>query len=82
MMEQMHLETTSKHRKDRKAFGSSQHGFTKRQSLLTKLIAFYNEMTVSLDNSRAVVVHYLSLSKTFDTISCNILKLTKYRLDK
>lgn len=48
------------------------------------LMAFYNEMTSLMNETRAVGVVYIDFSKGFDSISHNIVidKLTKYRLDK
>lgn len=42
---QIILEIIAKHRKDKWVIGSSQHGFMKRKSYLTDLVAFCNEMT-------------------------------------
>ena len=51
---------------------------------LTNLIAFYNEMTSSVDERRAVDVVYLDFSEALNTVSYSILidKLMKYRLGK
>ncbi|GAB0210093.1 mitochondrial enolase superfamily member 1 [Grus japonensis] len=67
-----------------KGIGSGQHGFTKGKSCLTKLIAFYDDMTSWVDEGRAVDVVCLHFSKTFDTVSHNILvsKLRKCGLDE
>ena len=45
---------------------------------------FYDEMTGSVDEGRAVDIVYLDFSKVFDTVSHQILieKKMKYRLDK
>ncbi|CAM5146443.1 unnamed protein product [Natator depressus] len=47
-------------------------------------IAFYDEITGSVDMGKAVDVIYLDFSKAFDTVSCSILasKLKKYGLDE
>jgi len=39
-MEQLILETISRHTKDKKIIGSSQHGFTKEKSRLASLMNF------------------------------------------
>ena len=64
--------------------GSSQHGFTEEKSRLNKLMAFYNEMTGSVDVGRAVDIVYLDSKKAFNTVSHNIPsdKPIKYGLDK
>lgn len=48
------------------------------------LIAFYNEMTSLMNETREEDVVYIDFSKGFDSISHNVVidKLRKYRLDK
>lgn len=48
VMEQLIPETTSRHMKDKKVIGSSQHGFMKGKSCLTNLIAFYNDASLQM----------------------------------
>ncbi|CAM4643947.1 unnamed protein product [Lepidochelys kempii] len=84
IMEQVLKESILKHLHERKVIRNSQHGFTKGRSCLTNLIAFYDEITGSVDEGKAVDVLFLAFSKVFDTVSHSILvsKLKKYGLDE
>ncbi|CAM4571986.1 unnamed protein product [Caretta caretta] len=84
IMEQVLKESILKHLEERKVIRNSQHGFTKGRSCLTNLIAFYDEITGSVDEGKAVDVLYLDFSKAFDTVSHSILvsKLRKHGLDE
>lgn len=54
------------------------------KTYIIDLIAFYDELTGSVDKERVVVVVYLDFSKAFKPVFCNILidKMMKYRLNK
>ncbi|GAB0205553.1 mitochondrial enolase superfamily member 1 [Grus japonensis] len=83
-MEQLILGVINKHVEEKKVIGSGQHGFTKRKSCLTNMIAFYDGMAGWVDEGRAVHVVYLDFTKAFDTVCYNILigKLRKCGFDE
>ena len=82
MIEQILLEDLSKHIKDQKPMRTSQHGFMKGKLRLANMKAFYNEMTVLVDEQRAADAVYCPLSQAFGAVSHHVLmdKLRNYGL--
>lgn len=83
MMEQVNLETLSRYIKGKKVSKSSQHGFNKGKSSLTKHISFYNEMAGLLHKRTIMDIVYLDFNNAFSTVSVKILpeKLLKHGED-
>ncbi|CAM5148340.1 unnamed protein product [Eretmochelys imbricata] len=83
IMEQVFKESILKHLEERKVTRNRKHGFIKGKSCLTNLIAFYDKITGSVDEGKAVDVLFLDFSKAFDSLpqySCQQVK--KYGLDE
>ncbi|KAK4824877.1 hypothetical protein QYF61_021084 [Mycteria americana] len=72
VMEQIILSAIMRHVQDNQVIRPSQRGFMKGRSCLTNLISFYDEVTLLVDEGKAVDV-YLDFSKAYDTVSHCIL---------
>ena len=68
-MEVIIKERLSDYLEENKILVQFQHGFRKKQSTLTNLIDFYEEVTKELDQGNKVDVVYLDFQKAFDEVS-------------
>lgn len=59
--------------KDEKVISNKKHEFTKGESCLTRLFAFYEKITGLVDEGRTADIVYLEFSKAFDSMSLMIL---------
>ena len=83
-MEQIILSAITRHVQDNQVIRPSQHGFMEGRSCLSNLVSFYDQVTLLVDEGRAVDVAYVDFSKAFDTILHNIVleKLAAHGLDR
>jgi len=68
---------------DTQGIRPSQHGFMNGTSCLTNLICFSDQVTLRVDERKAVDVVYLDFNKALDTVSNSFLleKLAAHGLD-
>ncbi|KAL2294014.1 hypothetical protein Nmel_007724 [Mimus melanotis] len=83
-MEWIILSVITQHMQESQGIGPSQDGFGKGRSCLINLICFYDQVTSTDDEGKAVDVAYLEFSKAFNTISHGTLleKLAAHGLDR
>ncbi|PKU38718.1 rna-directed dna polymerase from mobile element jockey- hypothetical protein [Limosa lapponica baueri] len=67
VVEQLILETISRHMKDQKIIRNSQHHFSKGKSCLINLLDFYDEKTMLVREGKAVDIVYLDFNKSWAT---------------
>lgn len=72
-MEQIFLSNITQHIQDNQGITPSLHRFMKGRSCLTQFISFCGEVTLLVNEGKAVDVAYMNFSKAFDTICHNIL---------
>jgi len=66
-MEQFIFSVLNGHVQNNQRIRPSQHGFMKVRSCLTNLISFSDQVTLLVDEGKAVDIVYLDFSKVFDT---------------
>ena len=68
MLESIIKDDIVKHLEKHKLIRSTQHGFMKRNSCTSNLLAFLEKITVAVDNGDAVDIVFLDFAKAFDKV--------------
>lgn len=72
-MAQILVTTLLQHMGNKAVVGDNQYGFTKGQSFMINLVAFYDVFRALVDRRRVTDVIFLDMCKAFDIVLCDIL---------